>query len=301
MRLGMRRGAILLENLSDKIKIGTCAWSFDDWRGNFYPEKLPQNEWLAWYARFLPAVEIDSTFYATPTLQTIGHWLDATPDTFSFTCKMPREITHERRLRDCDELVRAFLAGIAPLRAKLGPILIQLPPSFTPQRDETALKDFLFNLPRDFSFAVEFRHADWHLPRIVKLFEEERICWVWADASPLAEQNRAPFEFLPQTADCLYIRLLGDLKTKYRADGSHEHRYGKLMWPRESAIESWAIKIEKHLVETSCVYICASNEYEGSSPLTCQRVAKQLGIQIALPDAEEPAAERAASAQLDLL
>jgi uncharacterized protein YecE (DUF72 family) len=296
----MGRGSILLKNLNRKIKIGTCAWSFDDWRGNFYPEKLPQNQWLAWYARALPAVEIDSTFYATPSPQTIGHWLDATPDDFYFTCKMPREITHERRLRDCGEPLRAFLDGIAPLRAKLGPILIQLPPTFTPPHDEAALKDFLFNLPRDFSFAVEFRDPAWHLPRIVKLFEEERICWVWADTSPLAEQNRAPFEFLPQTADCLYVRLLGDLRTRSRSDGGSEHRYGKLMWPRDSALESWAIKIEKHLADTGCVYIYANNHYEGFSPLTCQRIAKRFRIDITLPEPELPV-EESAGAQLDLL
>ena len=214
---------------------------------------------------------------------------------------MPREITHERRLRDCKEPLRDFLDALAPLRAKLGPIVIQLPPSFTPVRDEIALKDFLFNLPRDFSFAVEFRHPDWHLPRIVKLLEEERICWIWNDLSSLADQNRAPFSFLPQTANCLYIRLVGDIHTRYHNDGKVAHRYEKLQWPRDSALESWAIKIGKHLAETGCVYVFAGNHYEGFSPLTCQRIGRQFDMSLPLPEIAPLPGETAADTQLDLL
>src|SRR5205823_1445339 len=106
-----------------------------------------------------------------------------------FTCKMPREITHELRLRNAADKTRAFLDAIAPLRARLGPILIQLPPSFKPAQDEAALREFIMELPRDFTFAVEFRDSEWHLPRIVHFFETERICWTWTDTTPLEDQN----------------------------------------------------------------------------------------------------------------
>ena len=270
---------------SRQIKIGTCAWSFDDWRGVFYPPELPPNQWLAWYARTLPAVEIDSTFYATPSAHVIAQWLKATPDHFSFACKMPREITHARKLRNSSELLRAFLAGIGLLRPKLGPVLIQLPPFFEPAHDETALRDFLFDLPDEFSFAVEFRHPDWHQPRIVKLLENLGICWVWNDTSPLKEQNTAPFTFLPQTSDCLYIRLLGDLRTISRGNGARAIRYNKLMWPRASALESWAIKIKKYAAgKARSIHVFVNNHYEGFSPQTCQRLARQLGLKIDLPE-----------------
>ncbi len=283
------------------LHIGTCAWSYDDWRGVFYPGHLPQSEWLAWYARHLPTVEIDSTFYSAPSLQTAAHWLDATPDHFRFTCKLPREITHERRLRDCSGQTRAFLDALAPLRAKLGPILIQLPPTFAPERDESALKEFIMELPRDFSFAVEFRHGDWHLPRIVRFFEQEKICWVWTDTTPLAMQNRAAFEFLPQTADCLYVRLLGDLAAKYHADGSRIHRrYHGIEWPRDASLESWAIKLQKHLADASCIYVFAGNHFEGFSPLTCQRFARLFGMSIALPELPIPEVKEVQKNQLDL-
>ncbi|PYK27381.1 MAG: hypothetical protein DME52_04095, partial [Verrucomicrobia bacterium] len=90
-------------NLTDqhKIRIGACAWSFEDWRGSFYPSHLPESQWLEFYANYFPAVEVDSTFYAAPAQATIQRWIEITPAAFRFACKLPREITHTRRLRDC--------------------------------------------------------------------------------------------------------------------------------------------------------------------------------------------------------
>src|SRR5207302_9235941 len=178
----------------------------------------------------------------------------------------------------------------------LGPVLIQLPPWFEPRHDEAALREFIDELPGDWSFAIEFRHPDWHQPRIVSFLENHRICWVWNDISPREEQNSAPFKFLPQTSDMLYIRLLGDLQTKYRGDGTRAFRYARLMWPRDSALESWALKIKKHLGKTRRIYVMANNHFEGFSPQTCQRLARLLGIEITLPKLESLAPKQAAAA-----
>src|SRR5262245_43572491 len=107
------------------IRLGTCAWSYDDWRGAFYPEHLPAGERLPFYARHFPTVEVDSTFYHPPAPHVSAHWAEVTPDHFRFSPKLPREITHERKLRDCREPLDAFLAGIEPLGEKLGAVLIQ--------------------------------------------------------------------------------------------------------------------------------------------------------------------------------
>ncbi len=268
-----------------KIKIGTCAWSYDDWRAAFYPPHLPQNQWLEFYARHFSAVEVDSTFYHAPGAKAVAHWIAQTPEHFHFSCKMPREITHELRLRDCEEQLRAFLENLEPLRSKLGCILIQLPPNFRPKENEKALKQFFTMLPSDFRFAVEFRHDDWHLPRIVHSLEDHGICWAWTDTSNLREQNRGPFEPLPQTANFLYVRLLGDLATKYNSERKKIHRYRSLQWPRDSSLESWAIKIQKHVAEAGHVFLNCSNHFEGFAPLTCQRIGHLLGIPIELPAA----------------
>jgi uncharacterized protein YecE (DUF72 family) len=280
--------------LQQKIRIGTCAWSYEDWRGVFYPEHLPHNRWLEFYSQHFPAVEVDSTFYHAPSAKTAEHWLEQTPDDFRFTCKMPKEITHELRLRDCTEKVAAFLEGIEPLLPKLGCVLIQLPPSMKPKQDEHALKEFLAWLPPAFRFAVEFRHSDWHQPRIASFLEQHRICRVWSDTTPLQDQNMGAFEPQPQTSDFLYIRLLGDLSTKYAADGSRRHRYGKLMWPRESSLENWVLKIQKHLAESEHAYVFCANHFEGFAPLTCGRISRRLGVPVELPCSEtnEPPTEK---------
>jgi uncharacterized protein YecE (DUF72 family) len=289
-------------NLVDqhKIRIGACAWSFEDWRGSFYPSDLPDSQRLEFYANYFPAVEIDSTFYAAPAEAAARRWIEITPSTFRFTCKLPREITHLRRLRDCKAELNSFLKAVEPLALKLQVILIQLPPSFTPKDGRMALRKFLQQLPRDFRFAIEFRHAGWHRPQIIQLLEKHRVCWVWADTTPLNERNLAPFEFLPRTTDLLYLRLLGDYATKYNVDGEQLHRYEKLLWKREAALESWSLKIERHLSEVRSVWAFVSNHFEGFAPETCQRLAQRLGFDLPLPSGTEQALSEQERSQLDL-
>src|SRR5207253_185200 len=104
--------------------------------------------------------------------------------------------------------LNSFLRAIEPLAPKLQVILIQLPPSFAPKDGKTALRKFLEQLPQDFRFAIEFRRAGWHRPQFIRLLEKYRICWVWADTTPLNERNLAQFEgFAPETCQRLAQRL----------------------------------------------------------------------------------------------
>ncbi|MEP6699013.1 MAG: DUF72 domain-containing protein, partial [Verrucomicrobiota bacterium] len=252
-----------------KIRLGACAWSFEEWRGSFYPTDLPPEHWLEFYARYFPTIEVDSTLYHAPTENTILRWMEMTPAAFRFTCKLPREITHACRLHDCRAQLAAFLRAMEPLAAKLQVILVQLPPSFAPKDGRNALRAFLAQLPHDFRFAIEFRHAGWHRPNIIRLVEKYRVCWVWSDTSALNERNLAPFEFLPRTTDFLYLRLLGDYATKYDRDGQRVHYSGKLLWKREAALESWALRIERHLEDTRSIWTFVNNHFEGFAPETC--------------------------------
>lgn len=287
-------------NLTDqqKIRLGACAWSFEEWRGSFYPAELPTDRWLEYYARYLPAVEVDSTFYNAPSERTVQRWAESTPASFRFACKLPRSITHVCRLRDCSVELNDFLRVLEPLAAKLQVILIQLPPSFAPKEGRSVLRTFLEQLPSDFRFAIEFRNPGWHRPQVVRLLEKHRVCWVWADTSPLNERNLAPFELWPRTADFIYVRLMGDYATKYDGTGERVHRYGKLLWKREAALESWALKIQRHLDESRSVWTFVNNHFEGFALETCQRLAKRLGYELPLPSSEERAS--ADPGQLDL-
>ncbi len=177
-------------------------------------------------------------------------------------------------------------------------VLIQLPPSFSPTEGRAALRHFLEQLPRDFRFAIEFRHAGWHQPSIIRLLTKHRVCWVWADVTSLTERNLAPFEPWPHTTDFIYVRLLGDYTTKYADGGERAHRYGKLLWKREAALDSWAVKIDRHLEEIRNAWVFVNNHFEGYAPETCQRLASRLGYQLPLPEIEVPAVEE--TGQLDL-
>lgn len=287
-------------NDQQKIRIGACAWTFEEWREVFYPAGLPQSHWLEFYARYFPTVEIDSTFYAAPPETSVRRWLEVTPAHFRFSCKLPREITHQCKLRDCSAELTGFLRAIEPLTPKLHVILVQLPPSFSPKDGRASLRSFISQLPHDFRFAIEFRHLGWHRPQIIRLLEKHRICWVWADTSPLNERNLPPFEFQPQTTDFLYVRLLGDYVTKYDRDGKRAHRYGKLLWKREAALDSWALKIERQLPVVRAVYAYVNNHFEGFAPESAQRLSQRLGFELSLPVSSELAASRLDRSQLDL-
>jgi uncharacterized protein YecE (DUF72 family) len=287
-------------NHQQKIRLGTCSWHHEEWRGSFYPADLPAERWLEHYARYFPAVEVDSTFHKRPADGEILRWAECTPAAFRFACKLPRAITHACRLRDCSSEFKTFLRAMEPLGAKLHVILIQLPPSFSPQDGKRALQAFLAQLPRDFRFAIDFRHAGWHRPQIVHLLERYRVCWVWCDTSPLNERNLAPFELWPNTTDFLYVRLLGDVTTRYGGDGRRLHSYGSLLWRREAALESWAMKIDRHVNESRSVWAFVNNHYEGFAPETCQRLAERLGYELPLPAPAEAVAPSDAAPQLEL-
>ena len=245
-------------------------------------------------------MEVDSTFYAAPSENTVRRWIEVTPAAFRFACKLPRDITHTRRLRDCAAELNSFLRVLEALASKLQVILIQLPPSFAPKDGKRVLREFLTGLPRDFRFAIEFRHPGWHRPQFIHLLEKNHVCWAWADTTPLNERNLAPFEFLPLTTDFLYLRLLGDYATKYDVDGEHVHRYQKLLWKREAAIESWSLKIERHLSEVRNVWAFVSNHFEGFAPETCQRLARRLGLDLRLPSEVRKQSSDQEKSQLDL-
>src|SRR5512146_225954 len=115
-----------------RIRIGTQGWAYDVWVGPFYPAGTRSADYLTVYARGFETVEVDSTFYAIPATKTVRGWAQRTPDDFVFSLKLPQEITHERRLRNVEDLTEEFFERARELGKKLGPILIQLGPDFGP-------------------------------------------------------------------------------------------------------------------------------------------------------------------------
>lgn len=283
-------------------KIGTCAWSYDDWRGVFYPEHLPSSERLEFYARHLSAVEVDATFHHAPKQSVIEHWAAITPDDFAFACKVPHAITHELRLREATEPFHEFLAAMEPLGEKLWCVVAQLPPSFRPRRDEMALREFVRRLPTGVQFALEFRNTEWHLPRIAHLLHEHGVAWVWNDLTSLKHQKEGAFEFLPDTTDFLYVRLMGDRGETYEAGERKAHRYSRVMWPRDGGLESWGVRLGQAAADHRRIFVAVSNRFEGFGPRTAQRLGERMGVPVRLPSVLAPGdSAQSTEGQLDLL
>ena len=150
--------------------IGTSGWSYKHWRGVLYPEGLPGRETLTFYAARFPTVEVSRTFYSLPDGAAIERWREAARPGFTYAIKAPRVITHLKRLRRVDQPLADFLTRIRGLGRALGPILFQFPEGFT--RETGLLRNFLDMLPRDLSYAFEFRDPSWFRDRIYDMLAD---------------------------------------------------------------------------------------------------------------------------------
>jgi uncharacterized protein YecE (DUF72 family) len=185
------------------VRIGCAGWAFKEWRGPFYPEKLPQREWLRHYASEFGTVEVNSTFYRLPSEATVRGWVEETPADFGFAVKASRYITHIKKLNSPEKYVERFLAGVEPLTAagKLEAVLWQLPPSLrrNDERLDAALAAIGDRAPG--RHAVEFRHESWYAADVYALLRERGAALV------IADNPEFPFQKRELTADWTYIRL----------------------------------------------------------------------------------------------
>jgi uncharacterized protein YecE (DUF72 family) len=161
------------------IRVGTSGWQYRDWRGTFYPGKLPQREWLRFFATRFPTVEVNNSFYRLPEESSFERWRDETPEGFVVTVKASRYITHIRRLREARDSVELFLSRARLLRGKLGPVLFQLPPRF--RADVELLERFLRGLPTGIRAAFEFRDRSWEEPAVYECLDRAGAAWVMPD------------------------------------------------------------------------------------------------------------------------
>jgi uncharacterized protein YecE (DUF72 family) len=139
-----------------ELHVGCAMWTHAPWQGRYVPHPLPQRERLRAYASWCNAVEGNTTFYATPAVETVRSWAEQTSPGFRFVLKLPRPVTHERRLVGGAEL-DAFLAAIEPLGQRVHALWVQLPPSFSPAGLD-AMAGFLGQVPGEYRYCVEVRH-----------------------------------------------------------------------------------------------------------------------------------------------
>lgn len=180
------------------VRAGTSGFSFDAWKGPFYPDKIAGSKMLAFYAERLGTVEINNTFYKLPTEKMLSDWAAQVPPSFRFSLKASRYLTHRLRLKDPKEPIDRFFGLAKALGERLGPVLVQLPPFV--RKDVPLLADFVAQLPAGKLVAMEFRHASWRDDAVYAEMRRGNVAWVGseADDEPL---------FLADTADWAYLRL----------------------------------------------------------------------------------------------
>jgi uncharacterized protein YecE (DUF72 family) len=190
-----------------RLRAGTSGFSYKEWQGPFYPEKLAPKAMLAYYATKLPTVEINNTFYRMPNAAALEAWRSQVPETFRFAIKAPRRITHIKRLKDCGPELEFLLAALPVLAPCLGSILFQLPPFM--KRDTAVLAAFVAELPEGCRAAFEFRHESWFAPDVYEALAARNVALVQS------ESDDTPLHDLPWTADWAYLRLR---KVEYTQD-----------------------------------------------------------------------------------
>ena len=182
-----------------QLYVGTSGYSYKEWKGSFYPEKIPAAQMLAYYAERLPAVELNNTFYRLPQRSMVESWKTQVPDNFRFSVKASQRITHFKRLKETAAETSFMLETVSALEDRLGVVLFQLPPNM--KKDRERLESFLDHLPADTPAAFEFRHPTWFDDEVIDLLRSRNRVLCVSDTDDL------PTSHIDKTADWGYLRL----------------------------------------------------------------------------------------------
>ncbi|HAE85951.1 MAG TPA: DUF72 domain-containing protein [Anaerolineaceae bacterium] len=240
--------------MAEQIRIGTSGWVYQHWQGLFYPADLPQKQWFAYYARYFDTVEVNSTFYHLQNASVFEHWGQQAPAGFLYAVKASRYITHIKYLKECKDPLETFLNRASLLRHALGPVLFQLPPSFS--LDLSRLESFLALLPEGFSYAMEFRNPTWLREEVYTLLERFGVALCIHELPPLHVPLRI-------TANFVYLRFHGDV--------DHAGDY-----PPET-LTLWAERIQTWQRQGLAVYAYFNNDAGGMAVRNALTLKQLLG------------------------
>lgn len=246
-----------------ELLIGTSGWSYNEWAGVFYPTSSTNK--LSFYAKLYKTAEVDSTFYAYPSKGLVLGWARYTPPDFVFSAKLPQLLTHEKKLELSKgveaDLIR-FLGLLKPLIAtgKLGPILVQLPPSYSYQSDFDKLKAFLTKVPEDVEFAVEFRHPSWLREDVWSFLRGKNVANVIVD-EPLLPPDTVT------TADFAFIRWHGHGSRPW-----YNYRYS------DKELDNWVPKVKEVTARVKKTYGYFNNHFKGFAVENSLKMIEKLGI-----------------------
>jgi uncharacterized protein YecE (DUF72 family) len=228
------------------LYVGTSGWQYRHWRREVFYGDVAQKRWLPYFAERFQTVEVNNTFYQLPKRSTFESWTEQTPNDFVFAVKMSRFLTHIKRLKDPEEAVGRFFEAAAGLGGKLGPVLLQMPPTFRADaaRLDAALSAIAAAGPDGLRVAVEFRHESWFGDEVREVVERHGA------ALCLADRGSRPIVPVWRTADWGYVRF-------HSGTGKPETCYGR------SSLQRWAERIAGCWRPSEDVYVYFNNDPNG--------------------------------------
>jgi uncharacterized protein YecE (DUF72 family) len=250
-------------SVPERVRVGCSGWSYKDWVGPFYPSGTEGKDYLKLYARTFDSVEVDSSFYRIPSPSLVSHWKSTTPPGFKFAPKLSKKITHENKLENYESTLLYFYSVFSKLGDKLGPIVVQLPPSIKVEKHKAQMEKFVSSLEPKFKHAVEFRHKSWFTTATYKLLERNNVSLAWSINQYLETPPVV-------TADFIYLRMVGTREiTKF--DGIQKEM-------REE-MERWAAQLkEKASAMKDDSYVFFNNHFAGFGPESVNEFRRLLGM-----------------------
>ncbi len=252
-----------------KLHLGVSSWLYEEWRGVFYPDKLPNKEMLSFYAGQFDSVEVNTSFYGLPSPSTVLTWVENVPTAFTFSLKFPRSVSHEARLVDVAQESLAFLDVLRSLGPAAGVGFLQLPPSFTRRTDGRALADYVdwlatqLAMPggEDLRVAVEVRSPDLMTPAFARFLAERGMALALVDRVNQPDLFPLWLELVTEgvAPDFTFIRWIGD-------DGDPPPDRVQMHRPQDEKLDLWAERLADLLALDQQVYAYMHNPYEGHSP-----------------------------------
>jgi uncharacterized protein YecE (DUF72 family) len=240
-------------------RIGCSGWQYRHWRGDFYPDTLPQNRWLEYYAARFDTVEINNTFYRLPEATAFTKWASRVPPGFVYAVKASRFLTHMKKLKDPEEPIDRFLQRAVNLHAALGPVLFQLPPRWPVNIER--LRAFLEALPPRHRYAIECREPSWYADEVLALLERHQVALCLHDMRGSAPEKISTGRFV-------YVRFHG----VERYSGSYADR----------TLDAWADWLSARVAAGLPVYAYFNNDIGGHAPRDAVRLRARLVERIAL-------------------
>jgi uncharacterized protein YecE (DUF72 family) len=266
-----------------RLYIGCPLWGYKEWVGNFFPAHSRASDFLHLYSQRMTTVEGNTTFYSTPSSETIARWRQETPPHFQICPKISRAISHEMNLAASKQQTYAFVARMQELGTRLGPIFLQLPPTFSPlQMDQ--LRAFLDFWPAGLRLAVEVRHADFfkeeHEKTLNELLNQHQVARVLMDTRPIrigttqekqVLQAREHKPDLPlhivKTTDFVFVRYIGHPRMEVNA----------------SFLDQWATKLAEWYNDGLTLYVFCHCPFEVHSPSICRELHRRIAALAPVP------------------